>query len=90
MKVLMSRDVIFYESLFPFRNIHENLFGDNMVIPNDIPDVSCPFQTVTQDFISSYEYNSNINDFINKNQYFDEPQQEGNNELPKSKWSVNF
>ena len=33
-KIIMSRDVIFYESLFPYKNAKEIVLSENIVLPN--------------------------------------------------------
>lgn len=67
-KILMSRDVIFYEYLFPFKNVRKNLIGDKVILLNVINDESCPFEVNVQGFIPLEEYNLDQIDFINENE----------------------
>lgn len=51
--ILMSRDVIFYENLFPCKGVQDSLTGEKLVIPNVIYDDQCSFETAAEQFIPS-------------------------------------
>lgn len=74
-KIIMSRDVIFHESLFPLKNVHEKLSTKNLIIPNIVNVQESHFDVNIKDSIPSDNYNSDNIDFINENEEFAEPHQ---------------
>lgn len=77
-KIIMSRDVIFYESLFPYKSIKENSSGEKLVIPNEFED----FEVCANDFIPANDYNTDEFDIINEDEHFNFPeQQEGEEDM---------
>lgn len=74
----MSRDVIFCESIFPYKGEIERNVNDKVVLLKVIPEEEL-FEIHDEEFLPSQDYSDNV-DLINENEEFYDPNQDNHNE----------
>ena len=69
-KIIMSRNMVFYESIFPFKSDKGNSQSEHTVLPNAMDNNFEESFANHQDFIPTNDYNSDETDLINEDENF--------------------